>query len=70
MKIDTHVDWRQVRRWKIDEATIAKDAIVHFREPTLWEGHRTEVLASGTLNRSARGSGDHAGPDHGGTQSE
>jgi C4-dicarboxylate-specific signal transduction histidine kinase len=49
MKIDTHVDWRQVRRWKIDEATIPKDAMVHFREPTLWEGHRTEVLASGTL---------------------
>ena len=48
-KIDTHVDWRQVRRWKIDEATIEKGAIVHFREPTLWEGHRTGVLASGTL---------------------
>jgi len=49
MKTDTHVDWRQVRRWKIDEATIDKEAIVHFREPTLWEGHRIEVLASGTL---------------------
>jgi signal transduction histidine kinase len=48
-KIDTHIDWRQVERWGIDEATIPKDAIVHFREPTLWEGHRTEVLASGTL---------------------
>jgi len=48
-KIDTHVDWRQIRRWNIDEATIAKSAIVHFREPTLWEGHRSEVLASGTL---------------------
>jgi signal transduction histidine kinase len=49
MPMDTHVDWRQVRRWKIDVATIPKDAIVHFREPTLWEGHRTEVLASGIL---------------------
>ena len=49
LKIDTHVDWRQVRRWKIDEATVPKDAIVHFRAPTLWEGHRTEVLASGIL---------------------
>jgi C4-dicarboxylate-specific signal transduction histidine kinase len=48
-KIDTHVDWRQIRRWNIDEATIDKGAIVHFREPTLWQGHRTEVLASGTL---------------------
>jgi signal transduction histidine kinase len=49
MRIDTHVDWRQVRRWNIDEATIDKGAIVHFREPTLWEGHRTGVLATGTL---------------------
>ena len=49
LKIDTHVDWRQILRWKIDEATLPKGAIVHFREPTLWEGHRAEVLASGTL---------------------
>ncbi len=37
------VDWRQVRRWNIDEAAIPADAVVQFREPTLLEAHRTEV---------------------------
>jgi signal transduction histidine kinase len=39
-----HVDWRQVRRWGIDEKAIPADAVVYFREPTLWEAHRTAVL--------------------------
>ena len=28
-----NVDWRQVRRWGIDERAIPDDAVVHFREP-------------------------------------
>ena len=39
-----HVDWRQIQRWGIDERAIPKDAVVHFREPGLWEAHRLEVL--------------------------
>jgi C4-dicarboxylate-specific signal transduction histidine kinase len=38
------VDWRQVRRWAIDERAIPDAAVVHFREPGLWEAHRLEVL--------------------------
>ena len=38
-----HVDWRQVRRWGIDESAIPRDAVVHFREPTLLEEYRNEV---------------------------
>jgi signal transduction histidine kinase len=39
-----NVDWRQIQRWDIDERAIPKDAVVHFREPGLWEAHRLEVL--------------------------
>jgi signal transduction histidine kinase len=39
-----HVDWRQVRRWHIDEAAIPPDAVVHFRPPTLFETHPNEML--------------------------
>jgi signal transduction histidine kinase len=39
-----NVDWRQVRRWAIDERAIPDTAVVHFREPGLWEAHRLEVL--------------------------
>jgi signal transduction histidine kinase len=41
-----HVDWRQVQRWKIDEKAIPADAVVHFRDPTLWESHRMAVLVA------------------------
>ncbi len=46
MKLDTHMDWRQLRRWKIDAATLPKDTIVHFREPTVWEAHPRQVSAA------------------------
>jgi signal transduction histidine kinase len=37
-------DWRQVRRWRIDEEAIPADAIIYFREPTLWQAHREEAI--------------------------
>ena len=39
-----HLDWRQIRRWGIDEKAIPRDAVVHFRPPTLLEVYRDEVL--------------------------
>ena len=39
-----HVDWRQVRRWGIDESAIPRDAVVHFKTPTLLEAYPNEVL--------------------------
>jgi signal transduction histidine kinase len=41
-----HVDWRQVRRWGIDENKIPADTVVHFKEPTLWEAHRNEAIVA------------------------
>ncbi len=40
------LDWRQVRRWGIDEKAIPRDAVVHFRPPTLFEARRNEVLVA------------------------
>ncbi len=39
-----NLDWRQVRRWGIDENAIPADAIVQFRAPTLLEANRNEVM--------------------------
>jgi C4-dicarboxylate-specific signal transduction histidine kinase len=44
---ELHVDWRQVQHWGIDEATIPKDAIIHFRNPSLWDAYRYETVAVG-----------------------
>jgi signal transduction histidine kinase len=41
-----NVDWRQVRRWGIDERTIPRDAVVHFKPPTLLEAYRNETIAA------------------------
>jgi hypothetical protein len=43
MPVAMNLDWRQVRRWGIDEKLIPNDAVVHFKEPTFWEDHRNEV---------------------------
>lgn len=44
------VDWRQVRRWKIDEGSIPAAATIHFRAPSIFEAHRFQVLvAAGAL---------------------
>jgi signal transduction histidine kinase len=40
-----HVDWRQVRRWRIDESAIPADAVVHFKDPTFWEAYRNAAIA-------------------------
>ena len=44
-----NVDWRQVQRWGIDERSVPGDAVVHFREPTLWQAHRGELLVAAAV---------------------
>jgi PAS domain S-box-containing protein len=39
------VDWRQLRRWGLDEARLPPGTIVRFEEPSLWERYRRELLA-------------------------
>jgi C4-dicarboxylate-specific signal transduction histidine kinase len=43
---DLHIDWRQVQRWGIDEKKIPREAIAHFRAPSLWEAYRKETIAT------------------------
>jgi signal transduction histidine kinase len=37
------VDWRQVRRWGINERLLPPETIVRFREPTVWDRYWREI---------------------------
>lgn len=37
------VDWRQLRRWGIDERLLPADTVVRFREPTAWDKYWREI---------------------------
>jgi C4-dicarboxylate-specific signal transduction histidine kinase len=39
------IDWRQAQKWNIAADAIPADAVVHFRERTLWEEHRKTAIA-------------------------
>ena len=40
------VDWRQLRRWGIDEARVPAGATILFREPTIWDRYRGYIVAA------------------------
>ena len=40
----TTVDWRQLRRWQINEALVPPGTIVRFKEPTFWETYRWRIV--------------------------
>ncbi len=39
------VDWRQLQRWDIDEASLPQGADIQFRTPTAWELYRDSIIA-------------------------
>ncbi|MBM2805649.1 MAG: hypothetical protein HW419_3542 [Deltaproteobacteria bacterium] len=39
-------DWRELKRWKINESRLPPGSIVQFREPTLWEQYRWYILGA------------------------
>lgn len=43
------VDWRQVRRWGIDEKKIPADTVVYFKEPTFWEAYQNAVIITAAV---------------------
>jgi len=43
------VDWRQLRRWGLREADLPPDTVVLFKEPSLWERHKEQVIAAAAL---------------------
>jgi len=38
-------DWRQLRRWGIDERLLPADCEVRFRDVTVWDRYRLQILA-------------------------
>ena len=36
-------DWRQMRRWGIDESSLPPDSQIYFREPSVWETYRWQI---------------------------
>ena len=39
------LDWRQLRRWGIDEARVPAGALTRFREPSIWD-YRTVIVGT------------------------
>jgi signal transduction histidine kinase len=37
-------DWRELQRWKIAEAVLPHGSIVRFREPTVWQQYRSQII--------------------------
>jgi len=46
---EVHLDWRQLRRWGVDERSLPADAVIHFRAPGFFEEYRREALAGGLV---------------------
>ena len=44
-----HLDWRQVRRWEIDEDRVPADAVAVHRSPTFWEAYRGRILVAAAV---------------------
>jgi PAS domain S-box-containing protein len=42
-------DWRELRRWNIPENRLPAGSVVLFRELTLWETHKRQIIAGATL---------------------
>jgi len=38
------VDWRQLRRWNLDESRLPPGAVVEFKDATLWDRYRAQLL--------------------------
>jgi signal transduction histidine kinase len=45
-----HIDARQLDRWGLSASNLPSDAVLAFREPTIWEGHRNAVLAASLIS--------------------
>ena len=43
------VDWRQLRRWRIDEASVPAGTLVRFRDPSFWDQYRQYILTAAAL---------------------
>jgi len=44
MPVSTIVDWREMKRWGLDETRLPPDTDIRFKQPTLWEAYRTQAI--------------------------
>ena len=42
-------DWRQLRRWRLDERLLPEGSVVQFRTPSIWDLYRGYILGGVTL---------------------
>jgi PAS domain S-box-containing protein len=42
-------DWRQLKRWGIDEADLPPGVVVRFRSPSLWDLYRWQIIGALSL---------------------
>lgn len=47
--LEPRYDWRELRRWKIDEAQLPPGSTVLFREPTVWEQYRAWITIGASV---------------------
>jgi len=40
------VDWRQLRRWGIDETRVPAGTIINFRDPSIWDRYKRYILGA------------------------
>jgi signal transduction histidine kinase/ABC-type uncharacterized transport system substrate-binding protein len=43
-------DWRELRRWRIQQADLPLGSTISFREPTLWEQYRWYIFAAAAFS--------------------
>lgn len=43
------VDWRQIERWKIDTRRIPSEALIRFREVSIFDAYRSQVLIAAAV---------------------
>jgi len=43
---EDEVDWRQLRRWGLNEAHLPKGTIVRFREPSAWDRYKFYIVGA------------------------
>jgi PAS domain-containing protein len=42
-------DWRELRRWHVDESRLPSGSVVQFREPTLWQRRKWQLMTAGLI---------------------
>jgi PAS domain S-box-containing protein len=43
------VDWRQLRRWGLDEKRLPAGTVVRFREPSVWQSYKWYIVGGSSL---------------------